>query len=345
MTTFRELLKNQRVSLDYWRVDPYRDGPDGLEPGEGISYGSLEAANTANADAVGHRYLSGSDYSGGVLIRANIACVRDLLAKNPDAPIVFAHGGYGTEAVVFLLDREAPEEQISPLVELLCGLEDYPSVDDEKLSELEEEDAAETWESWARKDFERALAKRVVDSNSDACLSADDVELDWRGTEARDVFHALAERWNVEGGAGVVHEDSGASFDVERVAEKTSPVVLFALGVVKFDADAMLGLAADESESARGEARRLARLSALGTQLRSLADRLISECFGRDYRGRYDAARRAIVACSVDAGDTSAELQAGLPTELLSATVTFRGYTLKPDYRAPDRTFPLTVSS
>jgi hypothetical protein len=132
---------------------------------------------------ISHAYLGYSDYSGSSVERANVKIVRDhathehygkyqdipnnggtyepiYLCRSAEPPylsewreepiapetdcLVF-HGAYGTEHV-FILDT--PDNR-----DLIDGLEEYPCVDDETVSEIETEWETEAWHSWLRSDL------------------------------------------------------------------------------------------------------------------------------------------------------------------------------------------------
>ena len=78
-----------------------------------------------------------------------------------------AHGGYH----IFFNVYTTPDD----IVEALAALDDYPSIDDESLSELEQEQSEEAWNNWAESDFRRGLAQKFggdADEVSDEDLYA-----------------------------------------------------------------------------------------------------------------------------------------------------------------------------
>ena len=149
------------------------------------------------------------------------------------------------------------------IVEALDKLHDYPVMDDEALSEVEREDEDEAWESYARRDFASALGKRFgVDR--DAIKETEDL---------RSLFTRAADRGNVNGGPGIVHESDGPYFMCEEVAEHVTMAECAALGLLDVT-EALADLADDDTQEARDEARRLRRAEHAGAALRALADRL-----------------------------------------------------------------------
>ena len=66
------------------------------------------------------------------------------------------HGGYSSSDIYIRLDVLNSNKDIQ---ECLNALSDYPVMDEDHLSEIEEEAKYESWESYTRKDFLRALNK------------------------------------------------------------------------------------------------------------------------------------------------------------------------------------------
>ena len=105
-------------------------------------------------------YASGSDYSGSTVEKAN--CREFLESYGEEGFVWEAHGGHNTYAVVLGLTGllECPDDTFDAILGIVEGLENYPLIDDEALSNLETEGADEAWESWVAGDFRRALEKK-----------------------------------------------------------------------------------------------------------------------------------------------------------------------------------------
>jgi hypothetical protein len=121
------------------------------EPGDSCSYSDFIP------DGEGHYFLSdflsGSDYSGCLVERANY---RDFLADFGERDGVHeAYGGHGTFAVAVRIDAIDDE-----MTAVLDALEDYPLISEETHGEMELEAQDEAWESWAESDFVRELEGR-----------------------------------------------------------------------------------------------------------------------------------------------------------------------------------------
>ena len=106
---------------------------------------------------------SGSDYSGSTVERSNYKVFTETYG---DKDFVFsAYGGHGTYAAVVGLTGllGCDDDTFEEICNALEGLEDYPCIDDEALSELEMESADEAWDSWASGDFVRAVERKFED--------------------------------------------------------------------------------------------------------------------------------------------------------------------------------------
>jgi len=190
------------------RLNPWRDGP--AANGESVCYGTFENGKARAGDPQWFEVepATGSDYSGGTVTLANQRELKRLLTKCevpalPDCVWCTAHGGHGTYAL-FVVYAALPEE----IRNVLEALDDYPSVDDEALSELECQLGSEAWESWGRSDLRRALEKEFgadLEHLTDDCLF--------------ELFRVAGERlghdWEFEQGAQ-------AYFDFTRAARELS---------------------------------------------------------------------------------------------------------------------------
>lgn len=228
MTTFRALIDGDvtiLANVELHEVDKYGDGPGAMANGDYVGCGSLDPAQSfEQADAVGIHTLLGSDYSGGAVVRANLRVFDELMESanaEHDAdvvPFLRVTGGHGTQGVVMLLDRPAPDEALSPFVDLFRGLCDYPVASEDELCDVEREEEDEAWTRYACQDFRQAIA----DGDDDDDL-LDKLEL-VADDDLRGLFHLMAERGNLNGGPGVVHECEGPHFMVsEAAAHLTDP--------------------------------------------------------------------------------------------------------------------------
>ena len=108
-------------------------------------------------------YMTYSDYSGSSLERANCDV---FLEKHEDTEGVYETcGDFGTRGVAVMLSAITDD-----MLEDFESLEDYPSLDDDALSNLEMEMETEDWKAWIEHDLRRALkdALRLSDDDDKA---------------------------------------------------------------------------------------------------------------------------------------------------------------------------------
>jgi hypothetical protein len=119
------------------RLNAWREGPTGN--GDSVCYGTFEQGTARAGDPQWFEVepATGSDYSGGTVTLANQRELKRLLAECenpalPDCVWCTAYGGHDSYAL-FVVYKSLPEE----IREVLGALDDYPSVDDEAVSDLE----------------------------------------------------------------------------------------------------------------------------------------------------------------------------------------------------------------
>ena len=191
-------------------------------------YGDL----VLDTDPVSPKYimpdmLSGSDYSGSAVERANF---QTFLAEFGDLPGVHrVFGGHGTYAVAvaaktYQVARRAPAAshhalvaRLAEMYEALVALEEYPVLDDEALYDIEREWQDEAWGSTICGDYLSALASRIADLAGEHDVDAD---IEWLAVddgEVRRTFETTA----ADAGVYWESEHSSAWIDAEAVAQAT----------------------------------------------------------------------------------------------------------------------------
>lgn len=154
------LLKGEsRYNGGVWSDIPLSDSAS-------LSYGNLDRYTAGHEKDDEHtalvyvpELLSGSDYSGGSVTIANFRAFKEQFKDSQGADWWELYGGHGTYAVAI---RAACENEA--IIEFFEGLENYPCANDELMSEVEREAEDESWESWIRSDFERALKAQFPES-------------------------------------------------------------------------------------------------------------------------------------------------------------------------------------
>lgn len=184
MITIQDILGIDNCTINFF--DHYKeDHPSGNH----MHYGDLKPVEKVNADIVKDRldnpewknndlylipaYMSYGDYDNSCMVeRSN----RKLFLEEykEESGIYTITGRYGSSGVAisfkWLLDP-ANEEKAQSIIDLLNGLNDYPCIDDEDMSNMEYEAFYEALKDYGIEDTQRALSKKygitVHDYNRD----------------------------------------------------------------------------------------------------------------------------------------------------------------------------------
>ena len=118
----------------------------------------FDHVNKDQATHFSHRLFTSGDYDGSSVERTN----RKVLLENTDLierlGIVEIHEHYSTDSLIFPIAALEDQE----LKEIFEGLENYPCLDDEALSEVEHDMETEDFESFGRKEFRNFLIELGV---------------------------------------------------------------------------------------------------------------------------------------------------------------------------------------
>lgn len=154
-------------------------------------------------------YLSGSDYSGGLVERSNYEVFEETFAEGHDVWWTHTPGGHGTFGVIIDCSK-VPESVEKELTEFLNALEQYPCIDDEHHSRMEMEAQDDAWDNWARRDFISLLEKKF-----DVELSDDKEDNAEWGEVFENACNAANVYWANEQGDSMW-------IDLKRVVEKVN---------------------------------------------------------------------------------------------------------------------------
>ena len=104
------------------------------------------------------QFCAWSDYSGSTMNKAN---GKTLIDDHGDL-FEEGHGGHGTVWVGIPEDKRLAmtDEQWESIKGIIEGLEDYPVIDDELMSEMEQEGKWEDWQEYGRDGLREALVEK-----------------------------------------------------------------------------------------------------------------------------------------------------------------------------------------
>jgi hypothetical protein len=169
---------------DIFVFDTWRDEiPEDLSS---LDYGDLDPAQQISLDCFYvPSLLAGSDYSGGSVTVANKKYFLEIYGDHNEKEngVWEVFGGHGTYAIAIRL-RALTDEMIDEF----NALDDYPCFNDEIVSEVEMEAENEAWDSWAKHDFRRELAKQFP--------QREDEIYDFSDEQLFEIFHNAMERTN-----------------------------------------------------------------------------------------------------------------------------------------------------
>lgn len=139
-----------------------------------------------------HALLVYGDYcSTGAVGRANVESILAMTELCERVGVIELHEHYNTTSLMFPIAALQDAE----LIELLEALDQYPCLDDEALSCIENDMQSEAWESYGRRDFNRHLESLDYDTNE---LSSDDLDSIWdeiRCMANYDIGHVESDSW------------------------------------------------------------------------------------------------------------------------------------------------------
>jgi hypothetical protein len=160
--------------------------------------------------------LSG-DYCGAPHTASNCRVLLEEFGGSPQCRE--AYGSYGSRSVAI-----DPRYLSDELLESLQSLENYPVLDEDDCGALELELQNQAWESWAERDFQRALESRLSSLCGDE--TAEEITESLDNEALLSLFESLREEANE-------YWQSQSSpdqwIDVERVTEKVSSSLLLSL--------------------------------------------------------------------------------------------------------------------
>ena len=162
-------------------------------------------------------HCTSGDYIGAPYTLSNCRVLLEEFGGSPQCRE--AYGSYGSSSVA--IDPRYLSEE---LLESLQSLENYPVLDENHCSALELELQNQAWESWAERDFQRALESRLSSLCGDE--TAEEITESLDSEALLSLFESLREEANEYWQS----QDSPDQWiDVERVTEKVSSSLLLSL--------------------------------------------------------------------------------------------------------------------
>ena len=173
------------------------------------------------------------DYCGGSVEASNY---RVLMANEEIAPyLIELIGSHGYKALSYQAYL-GPVPLCEPLQGILEDLENYPLIDDDDHSDLEQELETEAWYSYGARDFVKALAvlmdevdpdfEHSVDPDFEHSVDIDELDDDWGPDKIRDLWKEGCDHFGINGGSGFqVETGMSVHFYVKEWCEAVSRFV------------------------------------------------------------------------------------------------------------------------
>jgi hypothetical protein len=162
------------------------------------------------------RALSG-DYCGAAYTASNCRVLLEEFGGSPQCRE--AYGSYSSRSIAI-----DPRYLSDELLESLQSLENYPILDEDDCGALELELQAEAWESWAERDFQRALESRL------SSLCGDETAEEIAESLDSDKLYSLFESLREEANEYWQSQSSPDQWiDVERIVERASSSLILSL--------------------------------------------------------------------------------------------------------------------
>jgi hypothetical protein len=152
-------LKNSRRKFECYERLESEDGawswindPDSNGSRSEVYYGDIKEDFEGKFIEV--PFCTWSDYSGSTVERSNSRVLLEQLKTKQSGGFWPLYGGYNTQGMLVSIALLESDEDLQ---DTIAGLFDYPCIDDEDMSELENEIENEDWDSWIKDDLKRAL--------------------------------------------------------------------------------------------------------------------------------------------------------------------------------------------
>lgn len=170
------------------------------EEGRPSKYAAHQASANKDNDWFQCKLLSFGDYDNSCHVeRSNVRVFMEMFKDDPN--VIKINGAYSSESIYIngLCDNEE-------IIETLTALYNYPCIDEDDCSEVEQELIQEAWNSFGERDFLDLIQKK---------FSADDIEVK-EGNDLWSIYKEAAEETNtyeeIESGGNVY-------FDFKRVID------------------------------------------------------------------------------------------------------------------------------
>ncbi len=155
-------------------------------------YPYWQSTNRDAATHFNHDLLVYGDYCNtGAVGKANVQSILDDTELCERVGVIDLNEAYNTTSLMFPIEALQDAE----LLELLERLDDYPCLDDNLMSELENEMQGDAWASYGQREFSRYLAKLGYDTDDISSDTLDELFDYFRSISNYDIGHVDGDSW------------------------------------------------------------------------------------------------------------------------------------------------------
>ncbi len=182
------------------------------------SYSAFDYSRDNDGQYIIPELLSGSDYSGCSVTKANYNVFLDTHKDQLGVSMWTLFGGHGTYGIA--IDRKNLTEDMQADLD---SLEDYCRLSDDEVCQVEYDAENEAWENYIRSDFESALKKKFVPADEEYTGGIEEKIDNASSDTLWELFHDAMEKSNTY----FEHETGGSVYvDIERVVEHIDTLTL-----------------------------------------------------------------------------------------------------------------------
>ena len=110
-----------------------------------------------------------SDYSGSTVERSNCRTFLRTFEEFSEVSLWEIYGGYGTTGILITVELYESNEEIQETIQALFN---YPLIDEEDMSELENEIENEDWNFWIKSELMDELEKQGIEYDEETLWDA-----------------------------------------------------------------------------------------------------------------------------------------------------------------------------
>lgn len=155
-------------------------------------YPYWQSTNRDTATHFNHDLLAYGDYCNtGAIGKANVISILNDSDLCERVGAIEMNEAYNTTSLMFPIEALQDEE----LQNILKALDNYPCLDDDLMSELEQEMQGDAWESYGQRDFDRYLQSLGYNTDDISSDTLDELFDHFRSISNYEIGHVDGDSW------------------------------------------------------------------------------------------------------------------------------------------------------